>query len=51
MESPFLVNEGKRSLVIVPAALGSRDFEIDSCRQHNFFVLFGESVDCFCALP
>ena len=39
--------------IFVSEALGSRGFEIGSCREHGFFYFVAESasVDCFCVQP
>ena len=54
METPFLVHEGKQSMIICLCDF-TRDFEIGSCRQHDFpwvsyFVAVSSSEDCFWAL-
>ena len=37
--APFLVNEGKRGATLYLRPYRSRDLEIDSCQQNDFFIL------------
>ena len=39
LEAPFLVNEGKRRAALYLRPYRSRDLEIDSCQQNDFFIL------------
>ena len=39
LEAPVLVNEGKRRATLYLRPYQSRDLEIDSCQQNDFFIL------------
>ena len=35
----FLINEGEQSLLLPVSPYGTRDLQIDNCRQHVLFIL------------